>query len=47
MQKIDDLRRTARIRVVMDFFAAALSRDRTLFEGERPAGEAVAKSRAS
>lgn len=41
-----DLRRTARIRVAMDFFAAVLSRDRTLFEGERPVGEAVAKNRA-
>lgn len=42
----DDLRRSARIRVTMDFFATALSRDRTLFEGERRVGEAVAVNRA-
>jgi DNA-binding transcriptional LysR family regulator len=38
----DDLRRTARVRAVMDFFSVALSRHRTLLEGECPIGEAIA-----
>jgi DNA-binding transcriptional LysR family regulator len=37
----DDLRRTARVRAVMDFFAAALSRHRALLEGECPFSEAI------
>jgi len=32
-----DLPRTARIRPVMDFLAAALASERALFEGRRPA----------
>jgi DNA-binding transcriptional LysR family regulator len=34
----DDLKRTARIRAVMDFLAIALAADRPLFEGKRAAG---------
>ena len=37
----DDLRRTARVRAAMDFFAATLSRDRPLLEGECPISEAI------
>lgn len=37
----DDLRRTARVRAAMGFFAAALSRDRSLLEGECPISEAI------
>jgi DNA-binding transcriptional LysR family regulator len=37
----DDLRRTARVRAAMDFFAAALSRDRALLEGGCPISEAI------
>jgi DNA-binding transcriptional LysR family regulator len=36
----DDLRRTARVRTAMDFFAAALSTDCALLEGECPISEA-------
>jgi DNA-binding transcriptional LysR family regulator len=36
----NDLRHTARVRAAMDFFAAALSRDRALLEGECPVSEA-------
>jgi DNA-binding transcriptional LysR family regulator len=39
----DDLRRTARVRAAMDFFAEMLSRSRALLEGERPIRVAMAE----
>jgi DNA-binding transcriptional LysR family regulator len=41
----DDLRRTARIRVTMDFLATALTWQRALLEGRLPANAATAKTR--
>jgi DNA-binding transcriptional LysR family regulator len=40
----DDLKRTVRIRAVMDFLATRLSSERSLLEGKRPAKEAFAKA---
>jgi DNA-binding transcriptional LysR family regulator len=40
----DDLKRTARIRAVMDFLATRLSSERALLEGRRPVKEASAKA---
>ena len=37
----DDLRRTARVRAAMDFFAVVLSRHRALLEGKCPISEAM------
>jgi DNA-binding transcriptional LysR family regulator len=41
----DDLKRTARIRVVLDFLAARLASERPLLEGKRPAKADSANSR--
>jgi len=41
----DDLKRTARIRAVMDFLAAAFASERALFEGKRAANGPAAKRR--
>jgi DNA-binding transcriptional LysR family regulator len=39
----NDLRRTARVRAAMDFFAEAFLRNRALLEGERPIAKAAAR----
>jgi len=41
----DDLKRTARIRVVIDFLAARLASERSLLEGKQPARETFSKAR--
>jgi DNA-binding transcriptional LysR family regulator len=40
----DDLKRTIRIRAVMDFLARRLASERALLEGKRPVGQAFAKT---